>query len=137
MDATVADQYITYPNDLGLLNDGREKAEAIIDRLFEFLRAQIPVKPHTYRKEARRRYLAEAKKRQKNKSTLRMAIRYQLNCLDRNIKYINKMLDLLENNPLPHKTMRQFWIIQTLNDQQRHMYNEKVNRCEHRIVSIS
>lgn len=137
LDATVADQYITYPNDLGLLNDAREKTETIIDTLFELLRDQIAVKPRTYRKEARRRYLAEAKKRQKNKSTLRMAIRYQLNCLDRNISHINKMLDLLEHNPLPPKTMRQFWIIQTLNDQQRYMYNEKVNRCEHRIVSIS
>lgn len=66
-----------------------------------------------------------------------MAIRYQLNCLDRNIKYINDMLDRLESNPFNYRTMREFWIIQTLNDQQRGMYNEKSNRCEHRIVSIS
>ena len=137
LDATVADQYITYPNDLGLLNTAREKTENIIDILFDLLREQMPIKPRTYRKQARQRYLSEAKKRQKNKTSLRKAIRYQLNCLDRNILYINKMLDLLSPNPLPHKTMRQFWIIQTHNDQQRLMYNEKINRCDHRIVSIS
>ena len=137
LDATIADQYISYPNDLGLLNKAREKTEAIIDILFDLLRTQLSVKPRTYRKEARKRYLAEAKKRQKNKATLRMAIRYTLNCLDRNIASINKMLNLIEDNPLPYKTMRQFWIIQTLNEQQRQMYNEKSNRCDHRIVSIS
>ncbi len=137
MDATIADQYITYPNDLGLLNKARENTEEIIDILFDLLREQIPVKPRTYRKEARKRYLAEAKKRQKNKTSLRMAIRFALNCLDRNIRSINKMLDLLQDNPLPHNRMRQFWIIQTLNDQQRQMYDERINRCDHRIVSIS
>ena len=136
LDATVADQYITYPNDLGLLNKGREKTEQMIDSLFDLLRDQLAIKPRSYRKEARRRYLAESKKRQKNKVSLRKAIRYQLNCLDRNIRSINKMLDLLTINPLAHKTMRDFWIIQTLNDQQRMMYDEKINRCDHRIVSI-
>jgi len=136
LDATVADQYITYPNDLGLLNKGREKTEQIIDILFDLLRDQLTIKPRSYRKEARRRYLAESKKRQKNKASLRKAIRYQLNCLDRNIRSINKMLDHLPINPLAHRIMRDFWIIQTLNDQQRMMYNEKINRCDHRIVSI-
>lgn len=148
LDATVADQNITYPNDLGLLNNAREKTEQIIDILFDKLRNEIPVKPRTYRKEARKRYLAEAKKRQKNKASLRKTIRYQLNCLDRNIRHINKMLDLIDkdvqrcersNNeyPLSHKIMRQFWIIQTLNNQQRLMYSENTNRCDDRIVSIS
>lgn len=137
LDATVADQYITYPNDLGLLNDAREKTEAMIDTLFDLLRQQMPVKPRTYRKEARKRYLAEAKKRQKNKASLRKAIRYQLNCLDRNILSINRMLDRLTLNPLSHQKMRQFWVIQTLNEQQRLMYQERVNRCDHRIISIS
>lgn len=146
LDATVADQNITYPNDLGLLNKAREKTEQIIDILFDKLREELPVKPRTYRKEARKRYLAEAKKRQKNKASLRKTIRYQLNCLDRNICHINKMLDLIDNSinstnskeyPLSHKVMRYFWIIQTLNNQQRLMYTEKTNRCDDRIVSIS
>ena len=139
LDATVADQYITYPNDLGLLNKAREKTEKMIDILYEDLRDEITVKPRTYRKVARKKYLGEAKKRQNNPKTLRSTIRYQLNCLDRNIKSINEMLDLLgvNQNPLNHRTMRDFWVIQVLNDQQRFMYDNKSKRCDDRIVSIS
>lgn len=137
LDATVADQYIQYPNDLGLLNDAREKTEEIIDELFEKLHDKLKVKPRTYRRVAHKKYMAEAKKRQKSKSTLRIAIRYLLNCLDRNIGNINKMLDMLDENALSYNQMRQFWIIQTLNDQQRKMYREKEHRCDDRIVSIS
>lgn len=53
LDATVADQNITYPNDLGLLNKAREKTEAMIDILYDRLRDKIEVKPRTYRKVAR------------------------------------------------------------------------------------
>ena len=145
LDATVADQYITYPNDLGLLNKAREITEKIVDDLYEKLRNQLPQKPRTYRKVARKKFLIESKKRQKNKKTLRSAIRYMLNCLDRNIGYIHKMLDLLvaqkqkqkQKHPLTFKQMRQLWIIQTLNEQQREMYQKKTNRCDDRIVSIS
>lgn len=137
IDATVADQYIRYPNDLGLLNEAREKTEQIIDGLFEQLRDKLRVKPRTYRKVAHKRYMAEAKKRQKDKKTLRVTIRYLLNCLDRNITSINLMLDMYEGFPLSFNEARQFWVIQTLNDQQRRMYNEKSNRCANRIVSIS
>ena len=142
LDATVADQYITYPNDLKLLNTAREKTEAMIDFLFEHLRGQllggpISVKPRTYRKVARKKYLAEAKKRQVNQKTLRSTIRYHLNCLDRNILSINNRLNMLKENPMSHSMMRDFWVIQTLNDQQRQMYTERSHRCEHRILSIS
>ena len=141
LDATVADQYITYPNDLGLLNEAREKTEAIIDELFGLLRDVLTTKPRTYRKVARKKYLAESKKRQKNKKTLRSAIRYMLNCLDRNIRSIHEMLDIFETQeqacPLNDKQMRQLWIIHTLNEQQRQMYQDQSNRCDHRIVSIS
>lgn len=136
LDATVADQNIKYPNDLDLLNKAREKTEQIIDFLFEYLREELKVKPRTYRKIARQKYLAESKKRQKNRKTLRSCIRYQLNCLDRNILSINKMLDKLGYCPLPGKMLWYFYVIQTLNDQQREMYDNKSNRCDNRIVSI-
>lgn len=137
LDATVADQNIAYPTDLSLLNEAREKTESIIDILYDHVRDRMKVKPRTYRKVARKKYLAESKKRQVNKKTLRSAIRYHLNCLDRNINSINQMLDMLHENPLPYNKMRGFWVIQTLNDQQREMYDNKVNKCDDRIVSIS
>lgn len=103
IDATVIDQYIRYLNDLGLLNEAREKTEALIDELYEHLRYRIKVKPRTYRKVAHKKYLSEAKKRQRNKKSLRSSIRYMLNCLDRNIRSINKKLNMLEENPLEYK----------------------------------
>ncbi len=138
IDATVADQDITFPNDLKLLNEAREKTEKIIDQLYKILRGQLKVKPRTYRKLARKRYLAEAKKRQSNKKSLRMAIRYQLNCLDRNIVSIEKMADMLpQGSQMSYKQLRTLWIIKELNRQQRQMYKTKTNRCNDRIVSIS
>lgn len=109
----------------------------MIDVLYDELRDRLKVKPRTYRKVARQKYLTESKKRQVNKKTLRSAIRYHLNCLDRNMGHINMMLDMLEENPLRYKRMLEFWIIQTLNDQQRQMYDRKESRCDDRIVSLS
>lgn len=137
LDATVADQYISYPNDLGLLNKARLKTEQFIDQLYEENKKAIKVKPRTYRKVAHTKYIAEAKKRQNNPKTLRSAIRFTLNCLDRNILSINALLNIKSKLSLSHKQMREFWIIQCINEQQRKMYNQKINRCDDRIVSIS
>lgn len=137
LDAGVADQYITYPNDLGLLNTAREKTEEMIDVLYALLKDRLSVKPRTYREVARKKYLGESKKRQVNKKTLRSAIRYHLNCLDRNISSINMMLDMLEYMPLSKRMLKDFWVVQTVNVQQREMYDTKTNTCKDRIVSIS
>ena len=138
IDATVADQYITYPNDLGLVNDARIKTEKIIDFLFELLRDKIKVKPRTYRKQAHKRYLKEAKKKQKSTVSIRKAIRVLLNCVKRNMGHIDKMLDLLERDfPLSHKTQLELMVIHTLYEQQQGMYDKRITRCDHRIVSIS
>ena len=48
-DATVADQYITYPTDNGILNESRKKCEKLIDKLYEADGKQ-GVKPQTYRR---------------------------------------------------------------------------------------
>lgn len=159
LDATVADQYITYPNDLGLLNKSRLASEKMIDLLYAALKDALffgditgaarqevfdatKVKPRTNRKTANQKYLTESKKKQKSIKTLRPVLRYLMNCLDRNIKIINQFLDLIAkhpaiNQPLKHKDLRKFWILQTINHQQRKMYNEKSNSCEDRIVSLS
>lgn len=81
--------------------------------------------------------MAESKKGQMNKKTLRSAIRYDLNCLDCNIKSICRLLGLAGEEAIPNRSRRDFWIVQTLNVQQRKMYNEKSHSCPDRIVSIS
>lgn len=138
IDATVAPQYIKYPNDLGLINEARLKTENIIDQLYALLIDQLPYKPRTYRRLANERYLKEAKKKKKQKKELRKVIRYLLNCVERNLKHIHQMLDMLgEPFPLSHSIQRQLWIIDTLYAQQREMYELRVNRCQDRIVSLS
>jgi hypothetical protein len=44
-----------YPTDLGLLNEGREKLEGIIDTLWENMAEKPPMKPRTYRKRRAKR----------------------------------------------------------------------------------
>jgi len=141
IDATVADQYLSYPNDLGLVNEARKKTEKIIDILYEEVRNEMPIKPRTYRKVAHKRYMSEAKKRQKNKKSVRKALRVLLNCVKRNQKYINNMLDLIAEKDkeyrLPSRYYKQLWVISTLYEQQQQMYDDNVNRCPDRIVNIS
>ena len=62
LDATCVPADIKYPTDLNLLNDAREKTEAIIDRL-HLCRTRPKPKPRTYRQNARRAYLRVAKAR--------------------------------------------------------------------------
>ncbi|HBW88430.1 MAG TPA: IS5/IS1182 family transposase, partial [Cyanobacteria bacterium UBA11149] len=57
LDATCAPADITYPNDLGLLNQARITIEKIIDILYKPLKEQIEKKPKTYRNLARKNYL--------------------------------------------------------------------------------
>lgn len=142
LDATVADQYISYPNDLGLVNEARIKTEKIIDELFEHLRGELVVKPRTYRKKAHARYMSEAKKRQKDSASLRKALRVLLNCVNRNLGTINIMLARLSSKEgaayqLPKKYYQQLLVINTLYEQQQTMYDRKENRCSDRIISIS
>lgn len=124
IDATVADQYIRYPTDLSLVNEARVKTERIIDELWELMGDRLAVKPRTYRKKAHKWYLSQSKKIKATKASLRKTHRYLLNCVERNLGHIDQMLDMVDGRafPLAHKFQRQLWIIHTLYDQQRGMY---------------
>jgi transposase, IS5 family len=52
LDATVADQMIVHPTDLGLVAKSREQSERIIDLLCQSL--EVMIKPRTYRRKARK-----------------------------------------------------------------------------------
>ncbi len=124
IDATVADQYITCPNDPGLVNEARRKTEKMVDRLFGLLRDKVDVKPGTYRKVARQRYLQEAKKKKKSTVSIRKAIRVLLNCVKRNPGHIDQMPDHLQGPfPFSHKVQLELMVIHTLYEQQQGMYD--------------
>jgi hypothetical protein len=137
LDATVAEQAIKYPNDLDLLNDSRKASEELIDMLFK--ETGLKVKPRTYRREAKKNYLSTAKKKNKSRKELRKAIGKQLRYLRRNLKTIEKLLDLIigKSFPLPSKYQRRYWIIQEIYRQQTYMFQNKLHSCNDRIVSLS
>ncbi len=134
VDATACPQDISYPTDLNLLNDSREKAEDLIDFLYDPSRHDK--KPRTYRENARKAYLKTAQKKRKTKREIRNSIRKQLCFLKRNIKSIYKLLDSYYMIPFDRYQYKYFLVIQTLYDQQLKMYQEKSHSVEHRIVSI-
>lgn len=114
LDATVAEQAIRYPTDLGLLNEAREITEHLIDELYKL--SMCHCKPRTYRRKARKLYLNAVKNKRPSKKLRRRGIREQLQFIRRNLKHIDKLLDDVgcPPFPLPCKLQRQYWIVQHL-----------------------
>ena len=134
VDATACPQDISYPTDLNLLNDAREKSEELIDILFAKSRQEK--KPRTYREVARKYYLKTAQKKHKTKKEIRGAIRKQLGYLKRNLTSLNKLLDEHKFIPLGKHEYKYLLVINTLYDQQSSMFRNHSHSIEHRIVSI-
>jgi transposase, IS5 family len=133
-DATACPQDIAYPTDLNLLSDARQKAEELIDTLYN---PQLHGdKPRTYREIARKDYLHTAQKRKKSKREIRSAVRKQLNYLKRDIKSLHHLLDAYPAIPLDRYQYKYLLVIQTLYEQQFEMYQTSTHSIEHRIVSI-
>ena len=136
LDATACPQDIAYPTDLNLLNDAREKLEELIDIVYD---STLHVsKPRTYREVARKTYLHTAQKKRTGHKVIRKAIREQLNYVRRDIKSIHALLDAYEELPFPlkHSEQKYLFVVQTLYDQQKQMYDTKTHSVDHRIVSI-
>jgi hypothetical protein len=136
LDATCAPADITYPTDLKLLNDAREKSEAIIDTLHKHM-PKGTKKPRNYRQRARRDYLAISKNRNPSQRVLRKAIRKQLGYLSRNIKSIAKQSDKVSLTVLNRRQYKDLLVIHEVYRQQRAMFDNRVKRIDDRIVSIS
>ncbi len=136
IDATVAPQKIAFPTDLNLLNEARERTEAMIDAFA--LHLALEKKPRTYRKLARKNYLSVIRKKKKSFKVVRKAIKQQLQYLRRNLRTIDRLWGLAGTPwPLDLRTLHQLWVVQELYRQQQHMYTQDVRRVDHRIVSIS
>jgi hypothetical protein len=134
LDATCAPADIAYPTDVNLLNEAREKLEAIIDTLqpYNFLAP----KPRTYRFEARREYLSFALKRRPGVEKVREAIKKQLAYVARNIRHIDAMLERIPLECLSIVQQAQLTTIRILYTQQLYMYENNTHSVGDRIVSI-
>jgi len=132
LDATCAPQNIAYPQDINLLNEAREKLEAIIDTVcYEYNEP----KPRTYRRNARKDYLALAKQRRRTSTAIRKAIKKQLQYVRRDLGLIDTFLQ--EGKELSAGEASCLQVIRTVYEQQLCMYENKVHTVPDRIVSIS
>lgn len=132
LDATCSPSNIEYPQDFALLNDGRVKLEEMIDC---FCKTYGLPKPRTYRRVARKEYLALAKSKKRGTKKIRAFIRKHLGYLRRDIGYLEGFLH--DGYAMPKKYIRYFLTIQELYTQQKYMFDNKTHRVGNRIVSIS
>jgi hypothetical protein len=136
VDATCTPADVAYPTDLNLLNEAREKTEAIIDTMHAPLVGKTK-KPRTYRQKARKDYLAVAKQKRPGCKKIRKAIGKQLCYLRRNLKNIDKMTAMSLLMYLNKKQYRNLLVIKELFRQQLYMFNSRKRKISNRIVSIS
>lgn len=136
LDATCAPADISYPTDLGLLNEAREKLEHIIDVLHEPQKCDKQ-KPRTYREKARKEYLSVAKQRKAGAKKIRKAVGKQLRYVKRDLAIIEELSQSMSLSLLGRKEYRELLVISELYRQQEEMYRTKSHSAEHRIVSIS
>ena len=138
LDATATPADITYPNDLGILNQTRKQAEKIIDSLHENRQNKLDKKPRTYRKKARKDYLKVAKKRRPSRKERTKAIFKQLQYINRNLSHIGKLINSgAELTNLSPRKYKMLLVITEVYRQQLWMYENESKRVDDRIVSIS
>ena len=138
-DATCAPADIRYPTDVSLLNEAREKTDEIIDELHTPLVGKEP-RPRTYRVKGRRRFIAFTKKKRPGRQALRRAKKQQLSFLRRNLQAIDQLLKNPKALPLSHLGRRMYknlLVCRELYRQQLGMFENKSQRVDDRIVSIS
>lgn len=140
-DATVADQYITFPTDAKLLNTSRKKLEVMIDKLYCYLNKEM-TKPRTYRRNLNSSFLDYSKKKNKSKATHRKMKRKLLEAVNRDLGHVKNLVKKTENLvmgkdfPLTQKDLELIKTIEAVYAQQKQMYDQKTNSCKDRIVSI-
>ena len=119
IDATAAPCDIRHPRDLGLVNEAREKSEQILDELYAHCREAIKEKPRSYREVARRRFARVARQKKVRREKVRQELNWQLNCVERNLKNIDTLLDHTALTVLPPRLQRLLPVIRQVACEQR------------------
>lgn len=136
VDATCVPADIAYPTDIGLLNDAREKTEKLIDELCA-MHPEGLSKPRTYRKNARKAFLAVGMKQRLSKRALHRGIRKQLQFIGRNLRHIGEISQAVSLGVLGSRRYRELLVISELYRQQREMLRNGKKSISDRLVSIS
>ena len=138
IDATCAPADISYPTDIGLLNQGRVHTEKIIDILYKSLKGQIPKKPRTYRKKARKNYLFIAKQKRPSRNKRRQGIKKQLQYIKRNLGHIEQLINSGASlTSLTKKQYKTLLVVTEVYRQQLWLFENNKQSISDRIVSLS
>ncbi|CAO5014519.1 hypothetical protein MiTs_00517 [Microcystis aeruginosa NIES-2521] len=122
---------IKYPTDLNLLNQARQGKEKILDCLYQEVKEKLNKKPRTSRKIARKNYLKVAKKRRPSQKERRKAIGQQLGYIQRNLGYIDQLIELGASlTCLSKRQYKLLLVIEEVSRQQREMWSEKKTRVD-------
>ena len=132
LDASCSPSNIRYPQDFSLLNEAREKLDAMIDKLHDHKSGKRH--PRTYRKVLRKKYLAHAKSKKRTTKQSRAIVRLLLCAVKRNLDFVDGFLKT--GGSLDDHDMKQLETIRKLYDQQKEMFDQKKHRVADRIVSI-
>ena len=120
------------------MNQARKQTEKIIDILYDRLEEKPSKKPITQRIVAKKEYLKIAKKRRVTKKQRRKAIKKQLQYINRNLGHIKLLqtsgakLEWLNN-----QQYKMLLVVATVYQQQLSMYENKQQRIDDRIVSLT
>ncbi len=93
-------------------------------------------KPRTYRRVARKEYLALAKCKKRSESKVRATVRKMLGYVRRDLGYLDDYLSL-GYAMTDRKMINTFLVIRELYEQQKYMWDNHTHSVEHRIVSLS
>lgn len=132
LDATCAPSNIRYPQDTSLLNEARIKLEGMIDFICKTYDLS---KPRTYRRIARKEYLAFAKSKKPGAKKIRATLRRMLGYVRRDLKYLEQFLN--KGYSIKSSSMNLYQTIGKLYKQQKYMYDNRTHRVDDRIVSLS
>ncbi len=137
LDATCVPADISYPTDLGILNQARKQTEKSIDILYDSLENKTYKKPKTYREIARKDYLEVAKKRRPSKKQRQRSIKKQLQYIKRNLGHISELARDTGLKPLNRQEYKMLLVTAEIYRQQLWMYENKSRRIDDRIVSLT
>ncbi len=102
------------------------------------MRKKVKKKPKNYRNLARKDYLKVAKKRKPQKKERRKAIKKQLQYIKRNLSSIEQLIQAGASlEVLSNKQYKNLLVVAEIYRQQKLMYDNKIQRIDNRIVSLS
>jgi hypothetical protein len=137
IDATCVPADIRYPTNLSLLNEARELTETLIHAMHLQVRESFSHKPRTHRKQARKQFLAVAKKKRPRINMIRKATKQQLCHLKRNLASIDALAacgaSLLTAG---RHAYQKLMIVSELFRMQNILYHRETRRIPERIVSF-